>query len=196
MPLHTHIYIYIYGTPQKKTMFTSLLLVFAICCVYFGLPFDPVFFWGVPYIYIDFCARRLHDLFVHFGRNAVRMRSMHSECIPAQYQDQDPRFAQKSCGKSWKYQDPRSKIPARLLAKILEVPRSKILASSLVGILDLGISKILARSLAGILDLGSWYFQDFPQDFCANLGSWSWYWAGMHSLAFSGVVPHSILINN
>ena len=48
-------------------------------------------------------------------------------------------------------------------------------------ILDLGISKILARSLVGILDLGSWYFQDFPQDFCANLGSWSWYWAGMHS---------------
>ena len=47
-------------------------------------------------------------------------------------------------------------------------------------------SKILARSLVGILDLGSWYFQDFPQDFCANLGSWSWYWAGMHSLAFSG----------
>ena len=48
-------------------------------------------------------------------------------------------------------------------------------------ILDLGISKILARSLVGILDLGSWYFQDFSQDFCANLGSWSWYWAGMHS---------------
>ena len=87
------------------------------------------------------------------------------ECIPAQYQDQDPRFAQKSCGKSWKYQDPRSKIPTRLVAKILEIPRSKI----------------LARSLVGILDLGSWYFQDFPQDFCANLGSWSWYWAGMHS---------------
>ena len=106
-------------------MFTSLLLVFAIFCVYFGLPFDPCFFGGY-HIYIYICARRLHDLFVHFGRNAVRMRSMHSECIPAQYQDQDPRFAQKSCGKSWKYQDPRSKIPTRLLAKILEIPRSKI----------------------------------------------------------------------
>ena len=139
------IYIYIYGTPpNKKTMFTSLLLVLAIFCVYFGLPFDPWFFWGVPYIYIYIFfvhARRLHDLFVHFGRNAVRMRSMHSECIPAQYQDQDPRFAQKSCGKSWKYQDPRSKIPTRLLAKILEIPRSKIQDShkTPVQILDLGL---------------------------------------------------------
>ena len=33
-------YVYICGTP-KKTMFTSLLLVFAICCVYFWLPFGP-----------------------------------------------------------------------------------------------------------------------------------------------------------
>ena len=53
-------YIYIYGTPpNKKTMFTSLLLVLAIFCVYFGLPFDPWFFWGYHiYIYIYlFCAR-------------------------------------------------------------------------------------------------------------------------------------------
>ena len=53
---------------------------------------------------------------------------------------QDPRFPQDSWLKSWKYQDPRS--------------------------------KILARSLVGILDLGSWYFQDFSQESCGNLGSW------------------------
>ena len=64
-----HIYIYIYMVPPPpKPMFTSLLLVFAIFCVYFGLPFDPCFFFWVPsifvYIYIYICARRLHDLFV------------------------------------------------------------------------------------------------------------------------------------
>ena len=122
------IYIYIYGTPPKKK---KELCSHHFCWYlqYFVSIFGCLLvlsFFGVPYIFFLFCARRLHDLFVHFGRNAVRMRSMHSECIPAQYQDQDPRFAQKSCEKSWKYQDPRSKIPTRLLAKILEIPRSKI----------------------------------------------------------------------
>ena len=54
---------------------------------------------GSLYIYIFFVhARRLHDLFVHFGRNALRMHSMHSECILDQ--NQDPRFPQDSWLKS------------------------------------------------------------------------------------------------
>ena len=57
---------------------------------------------------------------------------------------QDPRFAQKSCGKSWIWEHP----------------------------LSLYQSKILARSLVGILDLGSWFIQDFNQESCGNLGSW------------------------
>ena len=190
------------------------------------------------------------------------MRSMHSECIPAQYQDQDPRFAQKSCGKSWKYQDqdprfaqkscgkswtyqdqdprfgkswkyqdqdprfaqkscgkswkfqdlenlgntktkiqdlhrslvenlakiqdPIPRFPTRLLCKswilVLVFPRfSK--SWILVLVFPRFSTRLLCKSW---ILVQSWYFQDFPQDFCANLGSWSWYWAGMHSLAFSG----------
>ena len=101
-------------------MFTSLLLVFAIFCAYFGGLLD-LSFWGTTYI---FCARRLHDLFVHFGRNAFRMHSMHSECILDQNQD------------------PRSKIPTRLLSKILDKPRSKIPTRLLAKILDKPRSKI------------------------------------------------------
>ena len=86
-----HIYIYIYGTPPKKNLcshhFCWYLQYFVSIL---GCLLILVFFWGGYHIYIYICARRLHDLFVHFGRNAVRMRSMHSECIPAQYQDQDP----------------------------------------------------------------------------------------------------------
>ena len=83
-------------------------------------------------------------------------------------QNQDPRFAQKSCGKSWiwehpaQYQDPRSKICTEVLWKILDLGTS----------CPIPRSKILARSLVGILDLGSWYFQDFSQESCGNLGSW------------------------
>ena len=64
------------------------------------------------------------------------------------------------------------------MAKILDldigqdIPKPKIFHKISVQILDLGISKILARSLVGILDLGSWYFQDFIQESCGNLGSW------------------------
>ena len=81
---------------------------------------------------------------------------------------QDPRFAQKSCGKSWiwehpaQYQDPRSKICTEVLWKILDLGTS----------CPIPRSKILARSLVGILDVGSWYFQDFSQESCGNLGSW------------------------
>ena len=42
---------------------------------------------------------------------------------------QDPRFAQKSCGKSWIWEHP------------LSLYQSKILARSLVGILDLGFEQ-------------------------------------------------------
>ena len=134
-------YIYIYiRYPPKKPMFTSLLLVFAILCVYFWRPFGPWFL--VPYkcIYI-YTAGRLHNLFVqrlqnsgmlsNFGRNAFRMHS---------------------CSK------PRSKIPTRLLAKILDWyndkdvlanPKSKIFHKTSVQILDLGFGKecILWHSL-------------------------------------------------
>ena len=68
-----------------------------------------------------------------------------------------PRFAQKSCGKSWKYQD-----------------QDQDLHRSLVKNLGIG-SWILVfpRFSTGLLCKSwswSWYFQDFP-----NLGSWSWY---------------------
>ena len=135
------IYIYMVPPPTKKLCSHHFCWYLPYFVSILGCLLILGFFGGYHiYIYL-FCARRLHDLFVHFGRNAVRMRSMHSECIPAQYQDQDPRFAQKSCGKSWKYQDPRSKIPTRLLAKILEIPRSKIQDShkTPVQILDLGL---------------------------------------------------------
>ena len=71
---------------------------------------------------------------------------------------------------------PRSKICTEVLWKILEIPRPR---SKIWKILEIPRprSKICTEVLWKILelDLGSWYFQDFPQDFCANLGSWSWY---------------------
>ena len=187
------------------------------------------FFWGTIYIYI-FCARRLHDLFVHFGRNAFRMRSMHSECIPAQYQDPRSKIPTRLLAKILEI--PRSKIPTRLLAKILEIPRSKIqdLHRSLVEnlgntkiqdprfpqdswlkswildlgiskifhktsvqILDLGISKIFHKTSVQILDLGSWYFQDFSQESCGNLGSWI---LVLGRNAFSGILWAGIILRN
>ena len=67
------IYIYIWYPPPKP-MFTSLLLVFAIFCVYFGLPFDPCFFWGYHiYIYT----------LVHVGcmTSLSTLEGMQSECV-------------------------------------------------------------------------------------------------------------------
>ena len=208
--------LYIYRTPPEKNLcshhfcwylqyFVSILGCLLI-----------LFFWGgVPYIYIYICARRLHDLFVHFERNAVRMRSMHSDCIPAQYQDQDlhrslvenlgntktkiqdlHRSLVENLGNT-KIQDPIPRFSTRLLCKswilVLVFPRfSK--SWILVLVFPRFSTRLLCKSWILVLvfprfsNLGSWswYFQDFPQDFCAHLGSWSWYWAGMHSLAFSG----------
>ena len=144
-----YVYIYIWYPPPKKNLCSPHFCWYLQYLVStFGGLLD-LSFWGTIYIYIFFffCARRLHDLFVHFGRNAFRMHSMHSECILDQNQDprskiptrllakildkpgskiQDPRFPQDSWLKSWINQDPRSKIPTRLLAKILDKPRSKI----------------------------------------------------------------------
>ena len=101
------VYIYIYGTPPKTYVHLTFAGICNMLCLFLAAFWTLVFV--VPYVYIYIVhARRLHDLFVHFGRNAFRMRSMHSECILDQNQD------------------PRSKIPTRLLAKILEKPRSKI----------------------------------------------------------------------
>ena len=77
--------------------------------------------------------------FFHYQR-------MPENAFPPKTKIQDPRFAQKSCGKSWIWEHPAQN----------QDPRSKT----------------LARSLVGILDLGSWYFQDFSQESCGNLGSW------------------------
>ena len=144
---HIYIYVCVYGTPpQKKTMFTSLFCWYLQYVVSIFGCLLVLSFFGVPCIYIYIyvcvyiCARRLHDLFVHFGRNAFRMRPMHSECILDQ--NPDPRFPQDSWLKSWKNQDPRSKIPTRLLAKILEKPRSKIPTRLLAKILEKPRSKI------------------------------------------------------
>ena len=177
-------------------MFTSLLLVFAIFCVYFGLPFDPCFFLGgTIYIYIYICARRLHDLFVHFGRNAIRMREcqrMHSCPIPRPR----PRFAQKSCGKSWKYQDqdprfgkswkyqdqdPRFGKSWKYQDQDQDLHRSlvKNLGNTKTKIQDLENlgntktkTKICTEVLWKILEIprSKIQFQDFSQDFCANPG--------------------------
>ena len=94
-------------------------------CLFLAAFWTLVF--GVPYIYIYVYfvhARRLHDLFVHFGRNAFRMHSMHSECILDQ--NQDPRSKIPTTLLAKILDKPRSKIPTRLLAKILDKPRSKI----------------------------------------------------------------------
>ena len=63
-----------------------------------------------------------------------------------------PRFAQKSCGKSWKYQDQDPRFGNSWKYQDQD--------------------QDLHRSLVKNLGIGSWswYFQDFPQDFCANLG--------------------------
>ena len=99
------IHIYIWCPPPKTYVHITFAGICNILCL-FWVAFWSLFFFGGYhlYLYIYICARRLHDLFVHFGRNAVRMREcqrMHSCPIPRPR----PRFAQKSCGKSWKYQD-------------------------------------------------------------------------------------------
>ena len=89
-----YIYIYIYSTPQKNLCSPHFCWYLQYFVSIFGGLLD-LSFWGTIYI---FCARRLHDLFVHFGGNAFRMHSMHSECILGQ--NQDPRFPQDSWLKS------------------------------------------------------------------------------------------------
>ena len=92
-----------------------------------------------------------------------------------------PRFAQKSCEKSWKYQDqdPRFGKSWKYQDQDQDLHRSPVENLGNTKIQD-PIPRFFTRLLCKSWSW-SWYFQDFP-----NLGSWSWYWAGMHSLAFSG----------
>ena len=80
--VYTHTYIYIWYPPPKTYVHLTFAGICNILCL-FLVAFWSLVFWGYHiYIYIFFFgARRLHDLLVHFGRNAFRMRSMHSECI-------------------------------------------------------------------------------------------------------------------
>ena len=121
----------IWYPPQKKTY---VHLTFAgicnILCLFLAAFWTLVF--GVPYIYMYIY---IYILCTHVGCMTClsTLEGMHSECVQCiqnafliKTKIQDPRFPQDSWLKSWKNQDPRSKIPTRLLAKILKIPRSKI----------------------------------------------------------------------
>ena len=102
---------------------------------------------------------------------------MHSCPIPR------PRFAQKSCGKSWKYQDqdPRFGKSWKYQDQDQDLHRSlvKNLGNTKTKIQDLENlgntktkTKICTEVLWKILEIprSKIQFQDFSQDFCANLG--------------------------
>ena len=133
---------YVYSwCPPKTYVHLTFAGICNIVCLFLVAFWSLVFLGYRIYIYI----------FVHVGCMTClsTLEGMHSECVQCiqnafliKTKIQDPRFPQDSWQKSWKNQDPRSKIPTRLLAKILEKPRSKIPTRLLAKILEIPRSKI------------------------------------------------------
>ena len=213
------VYIYIYMVPpQKKPMFTSLLLVFAIFCVYFGLPFDPCFFFfggGTIYIYI----------LVHVGcmTSLSTLEGMQSECVECiqnaflpntktKIQDLHRSCVENLGNTKTKIQDLHRSLVENLGNTKTKIQDLENLGNTKTKIQDLHRSLVENLGNTKVQDpfprfstrllCKSWIlvlvFPRFSKSWIlvlvfprfstrlANLGSWSWYWAGMHSLAFSG----------
>ena len=155
-----YIYIYIwYPPPKKNYVHLTFAGICNILCLFLAAFWTFVF--GVPYIYI-FCAGRLHNLFVKILNSGMLNNFGRNAFRMHSMHSECIQCIQNAFLFKTKIQDPRFPQDSWLKSWIEEHPYSDkdVLANPK--------SKIFHKTSVQILDLGSWF------------------WEGMHSLAFSG----------